>query len=49
MCVIFTFNTIIISGALYLLMIPVSAIHYLKINKNKKTNIEDIDHHEDVL
>ncbi len=46
---IFTFNTIIISGALYLLLIPVSAIHYLLINKNNKTKIEEIDHHEDVL
>ena len=46
---IYTFNTIIISGALYLLMIPVSAGHYFIINKNNKINIDDIDHHEDVL
>ena len=46
---IYTFNTIIISGALYLLMIPISAGHYFIINKNNKINGDDIDHHEDVL
>ena len=46
---IFTFNTIIISGALYLLIIPVSASHYYLINRNGKINGEDIVHHEDVL
>jgi len=46
---IFPFNTLIISGAIYLLMIPISTIHYLTINKNTKVNNEDIDHHEDVL
>ena len=46
---IYTFNTIIISGALYLLMIPISAGHYFIINKNNKINNDEIDHHEDVL
>ena len=46
---IYTFNTIIISGVLYLLMIPISAGHYFIINKNNKINGDDIDHHEDVL
>ena len=46
---IYTFNTIIISGVFYLLMIPVSAGHYYIINRNNKINSEDIDHHEDVL
>ena len=46
---IYTFNTIIISGAIYLLMIPISAVHYFIINKNSKMKNEDIDHHEDVL
>jgi len=31
---IYTFNTMIISGLLYLLMVPVSTIHYFKIIKN---------------
>ena len=46
---IYTFNTLIISGALYLLMIPVSATHYHIINKNSKIKSDDIDHHEDVF
>jgi CDP-diacylglycerol--serine O-phosphatidyltransferase len=46
---IYTFNTLIISGFLYLSVIPISAIHYYKINKSHKNNLEDIDHHEDVL
>ncbi len=46
---IFTFNTIIISGAIYLLVIPISTVHYLIINKTYKIKSEDIDHHEDVL
>ena len=46
---IYTFNTIIISGVFYLLMIPVSTGHYYIINRNNKINSEDIDHHEDVL
>ena len=45
---VYTFNTVIISGLLYLLMIPVSIIHFLKLNKNSKL-VEEIDNHEDVL
>tara|TARA_Y100000768_G_scaffold349112_1_gene298451 strand:+ start:42 stop:839 length:798 start_codon:yes stop_codon:yes gene_type:complete len=46
---IYTFNTLIISGAIYLLMIPISSAHFLLIKKNKKIKDENIDHHEDVL
>ena len=46
---IYTFNTIIISGVLYLLVIPISTIHYFVIIKNKKVKIEDTEDHEDVL
>jgi len=46
---IYTFNTLIISGALYLFIIPVSATHYFIINKNTKAKDNNIDHHEDVL
>ena len=46
---VYTFNAIIISGIIYLLMIPVSAFHFYMIKKNNKTNNEEIDHHEDVL
>ena len=46
---IYSFNTMIISGLLYLLMVPVSTIHYFKIIRNKKIDENNIDHHEDVL
>ena len=46
---IYTFNTLIISGVLYILMMPVSAAHYLIINKNSKIKDDNNDHHEDVL
>ena len=46
---VYTFNTIIISGIIYLLMIPVSAFHFYMIKKNSKINSEEIEHHEDVL
>ena len=46
---VFTFNTLIISGVLYFLFIPISTLHYLKTNKNNKIRNENVDHHEDVL
>ena len=46
---VYTFNTIVVSGVIYLLMIPVSAFHFYMIKKNNKVNNEEIDHHEDVL
>ena len=46
---VYTFNAIIISGVIYLLMVPVSAFHFYMIKKNNKINNEEIDHHEDVL
>jgi len=46
---IYTFNTLIISGLIYFLMIPVSAAHYFIINKNSKVQKDEVDHHEDVL
>ena len=47
---IYTFNTIVIAGTVYLLLVPVSAFHFYSILKSKKIEeIEDIEHHEDVL
>ena len=46
---VYTFNAIIISGVIYLLMVPISSMHYLMIKKNEKTITEHTDHHEDVL
>ncbi len=45
----YTFNTLIISGFLYLIIIPVSSVHFLFIKKSKKIKDDNIDHHEDVL
>ena len=46
---VYTFNAIVISGIIYLIMVPISSIHYLIIKKNAKTSINDIENHEDVL
>ena len=46
---IYTFNTLIVSGILYFIMIPISSAHFLFIKKNKKIEDDNIDHHEDVL
>ena len=46
---IYTFNTLIISGMFYLIMIPVSSVHFLINKKDKKIKNDNIDHHEDVL
>ena len=46
---IYTFNTIILSGVAYLIMIPVSSFHYFKIKNKFKTTFDESDEHEDVL
>ena len=46
---VYTFNAIIISGLIYLLMVPISSMHYFMIKKNVKIVTDDSDHHEDVL
>ena len=46
---VYTFNAIIISGLIYLIMVPISSMHYLMIKKNEKAIRDDTDHHEDVL
>tara|TARA_B100000674_G_scaffold254801_1_gene210097 strand:- start:661 stop:1458 length:798 start_codon:yes stop_codon:yes gene_type:complete len=46
---IYTFNTIIISGIIYLLIIPASSIHFLFLKKQNKEKDDGIDHHEDIL
>ena len=46
---VYTFNAIIISGLIYLLMVPISSMHYLMTKKNAKAIADDTDHHEDVL
>ncbi len=46
---IFTFNTILISGLIYLLVIPISTIHYLSLKKKFTSQQDDSDEHEDIL
>ena len=46
---IYSFNTVLISGLAYLLFIPVSTIHYYKIKKKFLTQFDDNDDHEDML
>jgi len=46
---IFTFNTIFIASLIYLLIIPISSIHYLSLKKKFSTQFDDNDDHEDIL
>ena len=46
---IYTFNTIVISGIIYLFIIPVSILHYYHIKKKFKAQIDDIEDDEDIL
>ena len=47
---VYTFNVIAISAIVYLLLLPISYVHYQKIkNKHEKDKIQDEDDLEDVL
>jgi len=46
---VYTFNAIIISGIVYLIIIPFSIYHYLKIKNKFKLDAEHNDSHEDIL
>ena len=46
---VYTFNTIVISSLIYLMMIPISYIHFVKIKNKFKTQLGDSDDHEDIL
>ena len=46
---IFTFNTILIAGIIYLLFIPISSMHFLSLKKKFSTQFDDSDDHEDIL
>ena len=46
---IYTFNVLIISGLVYLCLIPISFIHYMKLNKKFDAISSGNDHHEDML
>lgn len=46
---IYTFNVMVISGSVYLCLIPISFIHYIKLNKKFDVISSENDHHEDML
>ena len=46
---IYTFNVMVISGLVYLCLIPISFIHYIKLNKKFDEINSKNDHHEDML
>jgi len=46
---IYTFNVMVISGLVYLCLIPISFIHYIKLNKKLDLINSENDHHEDML
>ena len=46
---IYNFNTILLSGLIYLAVIPVSIVHYFKIKSQFKTQLEDTEDDEDIL
>jgi CDP-diacylglycerol---serine O-phosphatidyltransferase len=46
---IYNFNTILLSGIVYLLIIPISIFHYSKNKEKFKTQFDDNEDHEDVL
>ena len=46
---IYTFKVIIVSGIIYLLFIPISYVHFIKLNKKNKNQKPIEDNHEDVL
>jgi len=39
----------LLSGLAYLAIIPISSIHYYKIKKKFRTQLDDSEDHEDIL
>ena len=46
---IYTFNVMVVSGLVYLCLIPISFMHYIKLNKKFDVINSENDHHEDIL
>ena len=46
---LFTFNTIFLASLIYLLIIPISSMHYLSLKKKFSSQFDDSDDHEDIL
>ena len=49
MLLIYPFKLMIISGMFYLCFVPVSLVHYLKLDKQNATANMQEDNHEDIL
>jgi CDP-diacylglycerol--serine O-phosphatidyltransferase len=46
---IYTFNAILLSGIIYLIIIPISSYHFIRIKNKLKLQNENNDDHEDIL
>ena len=46
---IYTFNAILLSGIIYLIIIPISSYHFIRIKNKFKLQNENNDDHEDIL
>ena len=46
---IYTLNIMVISGLAYICLIPISSMHYIKLNKKFDVIKSENDHHEDML
>ena len=46
---IYTFNVMVMSGLAYICLIPISFMHYIKLNKKFDEIKPENDHHEDML
>ena len=46
---VYTFKVIFISGIIYLCLVPISIVHYFRLNKKNINNIKSEDNHEDIL
>ena len=46
---IYSFNTMLLSGLIYLSIIPISTVHYYNTMKKFKTQFDDNEEHEDIL
>ena len=47
--IFFTFETLFFTGVVYILLIPISYVHYKKISKKRMATINEDEETEDVL
>ncbi|RPF73756.1 MAG: CDP-diacylglycerol--serine O-phosphatidyltransferase [Rickettsiales bacterium TMED289] len=46
---LYTYNTIVVTSLIYLLIIPISSMHFMKIRNKFKTQLSENEDHEDIL